>query len=269
MWLPESRALHIGLSAHHLMVAKTGGLWPGRHATCDRIDCAPVADDELWRPAVTALAQRLAEHVGKKPTLHIVLSGRFVRWQLLPWRPELTRAHEVSTYAALRFRETFGKVAEGWQVLHASQALGKTVPACAVDAALIAALRSTCEAAGARLAAVTPYYASVFDRWRNALGKKTVWFGLIEPDCISLGLLQAGSWMGLHTQRLDGDWREVLPGMLAQLGIGAGLTEEFPPLYLVGDGEQPLPVAGLACTWLCPAQPAQRALVGWRMALGV
>ncbi|MDO9165315.1 MAG: hypothetical protein Q7U13_04340 [Rhodoferax sp.] len=269
MWSPRSRSLHVGLTAQGLIHAKTAGLWWSQVVACERIDSMAVADEEPWRPAVTALARLLAAQRPGKTKLHIVLSGRFVRWQLLPWRPELTQARELSAYASLRFRETFGKAAQDWQVLHAPQAPGKAVPACAVDTALMEALRSTCETGGASLAAVTPYFASAFDRWRGNLNGKTAWFGLIEPDCLSLGLLHDGNWMGLHTQRLDGDWRHVLPGMMAQIGISAGLTETAPPLYLAGSGEAPLPDPVLAFAWLRPKAQASRAMADCRMALGV
>ena len=269
MWSPRSPTLHIGLSAQRLTVAKTAGLWPGKLAVCDLIHCAEAAEAEPWRPAVTALARLLAEPGYRKPRLHIVLSGRFVRWQLLPWRPELTQPKEVSAYASMRFRETFGKAADDWQVLHSVQPPGKTVPACAVDAALMEALRNTCEAAGARLAGVTPYFACAFDRWRTALKGKTLWFGLIESDCMSLGLLQGDNWLGLRTQRLDGDWRDALPGMMAQIGISAGLADSSAPLYLAGSGEPLATSAGLSFVWLQPKAQTTPAMVGGRMALGV
>jgi hypothetical protein len=270
VWSPRVQTWHAGLSAQRLLLAKPAGVWPGRPAACHRIGCAPgVEGGEPWRPAVTALAQWLAENGGRKPALHIVLSGRFVRWQLLPWRAELSHPKELAAYASLRFRETFGKPAEDWQVLHSPQPPGMTVPACAVDAALLAALRSTCDTAGAGLVAVTPYFAAAFDRWRRVLGKKTLWFGLIEADCVSLGLLRNGHWLGLRSQRADADWREALPGMMAQLGVSAGLSEASPPLYLAGSGEPPAPVAGLAFTWLQPKAQAQRAMADCRMAWGI
>ena len=269
MWSPSSQTLQVALSAQRLIVAKAAGLWPGKLAVCDSINCAPGLQAEPWRPAVTALAQWLAEKGGRKPTLRIVLSGRLVRWQLLPWRPEVTQPKELATYALLRFRETFGKAADDWQVLHSLQPPGKAVPACAVDAALMEALRTTCEAAGARLATVTPYFSCAFDRWRDVLDKKAAWFGLIETDCVSLGLLREDNWTGLRSQRVDEDWRDVLPGMMAQIGIAAGLAEASPPLYLAGDSELPAPAVGLPFTWLQPKAQTARAVLGWRMALGV
>lgn len=269
MWSPKSQTLRVGLSTQHLMLVKAEGMWSRTPASCARIECEPAAQAEPWRPVVKALAGVLAAQSPTKITLHIVLSGRFVRWQLLPWRAGLTQSSELTAYASLRFREIFGKAAEDWQMLYAPQPPGTTMPACAIDVALMDALRSTCETAGARLAAVTPYFSSAFDQWRRSLGGKSAWFGLIESDCISLGLLQGGRWAGLHTQRLDGDWRRILPGMMAQMGIAAGLTESSPPLYLAGSEEAPQPVEDLPFMWLKPKPRSGQSMVGHRLALGV
>jgi hypothetical protein len=252
-----------------LSVCQAGGWRAGKIAACHSIACVGAPDAESWQPALAALAQWLGGKDRKKSIVHIALSGRFVRWQLLPWRAELTQSSELASYAKLRFREIFGHAADGWQVLRSPQPPGQTVPACAIDAALLQALGSACEGAGARLATVTPYFASAFDRWRKTLGGQPAWFGLIESDCLTLGLVQGGNWLGLRTQRLDEDWRELLPSLMVQMGIVANLADAKTPLYLVGEGSPPAPVAGLAFTWLQPKVAAQHTLSDYRRALGV
>lgn len=271
MWSPKT--LNIGLSTQRLVFAETQKMWPSKVAACDSISYAEVADTELWRPAVAALARLLAEqrkaNPKQNPSLRIVLSGRFVRWQLLPWHAELTQPKERAAYAKLNFRETFGNVVEGWQIHIPPQPPDQTIPACAIDAALLAALHTTCKDAGAHLVTVTPYFSSAFDRWRNTLKGKAAWFGLVETDCLSLGLLHEGSWVGLRTQRLDDDWRDVLPGMMAQISIPNSLEDTMPRLYLAGDGDRPMPTGELLFDWLQPAARANLGKVGCRMALGV
>ncbi|MDO8314893.1 MAG: hypothetical protein Q7T00_06590 [Rugosibacter sp.] len=272
MWSPET--LHIGLSTQRLVFAETKKMWPGKVATCDSIFCAETADAEPWRPAVAALTRLLAAkrkaNPTQTPTLRIVLSGRFVRWQLLPWHPELTQPKERVAYAKLSFRETFGNVVEDWQIQLPPQPPNQTMPACAIDSALLAALHTTCKDAGAHLVAVMPYFSSAFDRWRNTLKGKAAWFGLVEADCLSLGLLHGGSWVGLRTHRLDEDWRDVLPGMMAQIGIPNSLEDTTPSVYLAGDGEPPASSTGaVPFTWLQPAAQAKPGKVGCRMALGI
>ncbi len=271
MWLP--RTLNIGLSTQRLVYAETLKMWPGKIAICDSIACAETEYAEPWRPAVNALAGFLAEqrkaNSRQRPSLRIVLSGRFVRWQLLPWHPELTQPKERAAYAKLNFRETFGNVADDWQIQLPPQPPNQTIPACAIDSALLAELHKTCKDAGAQLVTVMPYFSSAFDRWRNALKSKAAWFGLVEADCLSLGLLHGGNWVGLRTQRLDEDWRDVLPGMMAQIGIPNSAEEMTPSLYLAGDSEPPVSTGAIPFIWLQPEAQAKPGKVGCRMALGV
>ncbi|MGB4345985.1 MAG: hypothetical protein WBJ21_06275, partial [Burkholderiaceae bacterium] len=262
-------AWHVALSAERLAVARPVAWLPGKFTDGNVVEFAARGQTPVWQPAVAALARWLASKKGKKLALRLVLSGRFVRWQLLASQPEISRPDELAAYAALRFQENFGHAAQGWQVMHSLQPPGKNMPACAVDAALLEALRTTCESAGARLVSVSPYFAGAFDRWRHVLGKKTAWFGLIESDCVSLGLLRDGNWLGLRTQRVNEDWRDALPGMMVQTGISAGLPDPALPLYLVGDHEPPASATSLAFTWLQPKALTRDTLPGLRMAMGI
>jgi hypothetical protein len=234
----------------------------------ESIACAAGGAGELWRAPLATLQQWLQEHPARRARVQVVLSGRLVRWQLLPWRAELNGPAEQSAYARARFREIYGAAADHWQVLQAVQPPGLTVPACAVDVALMEALQQICQQAGATLESVQPYFGCAFDRWNSRLKGKTVWFGVVEPDCTSLALLRKGQWMGLHSQRTDGNWREALPGMMAQMGIAAGLDDEVVPIYLAGNMPEPQPQAALPFSWLRARGIASEA-AALRLAQGV
>ena len=271
MWSRKAPLWRIGLSERRLVRARTTGTWPSRVLTCDSLEWAPVENAEPWRGSVSALAKLLAAPVPceRAPTVKVVLSGSFVRWQVLPWRTELSGLDELAAYARLRFTETFGKVASNWDVLHAPQPPGKAVPACAVDTAFVQALRTVCADAGARLDLVTPYFASAVDRWCPTLKGDVVWFAAIEPRCVSLGLVRNGDWLGLNTQRCDGNWSDLLPGMMARIGVVAGLGQASAPLYLTGTGPQPVASAALPFVWLTPRNIDSGPDGGSRLALGI
>lgn len=269
MWSPDTPRWRIGLSARRLVRARTRGVWPRREIVCDSVACAPEADGAPWTGAVGALAQWLAGEGARGPSVQVVLSGSFLRWLLLEWRPELTRQHEVAAYAQLRFAETFGKAAAQWQVLHSVLPAGRAAPACAVDAALVQALRKVCNDAGARLELVAPYFGCAADHWRGALGRGTAWFGLLEPDWVSLGLLRDGAWRGLRAQRVEGDWRDVLSGLMGRMGVAAGLVEAPSSVYLAGACEPPAPSATMPFVWLRPGGAAGGAADARRLALGI
>jgi hypothetical protein len=281
VWFPDARLLRVGLSQHGLTLVR--GARPDNAAPDLRLDCAgaPV-HGQPWRPAVDQLAQWLAAHDAKGLRVSVVLSGRFVRWQLLPWREELSGVSERASFAALRFREVFGLGAGAWDIRPASLAPGHTAPAAAIDQDLVAALQTSCQQSGAQLQRVTPYFSSAFDHWRSSLQGSPVWFGTLESDSLTLGLLQGGAWLALQTQRLDGPWQAPLRALMAQMAMASGLSdtsgssdsrgEEPAPLYLAGDMAPPAPADGLAFHWLAPtagpAAPGTPALPGLRLAWG-
>jgi len=272
VWSPDRPHWHVGLSTHQVVRARRHGLWPGRAIVCDSVDCLPAAQEAPWQAALVALGQWLAALDTRPPVLRVVLSGSLLRWQLLPWRPELLRAQEMAVYARLRFAETFGPVADTWQVLHAPQAPGRAIPACAVDAALLSALQTLCRSAKVRLDAVVPYFSHAADHWRGTLGKGATWFGLVEPQWLSLGLLHGGAWMALRSQRLDADWPSVLPGLMARMAMSTDGPALPARTCLVGAGVPPAAMtgmAGLPFQWLQPPGPAGVGTDARRMALGI
>jgi len=166
VWSPSAPLLRVGLSAHTLSIARLPrfGLGLGMGLSLGRqqqvlyvavpTDAQP--GPEPWRAAVESLAQWLATQKGKRLQVQVLLSGRWVRWQLLPWRADLAGPQERAAYAALRFRETYGPAAQHWQVLPALVAPGRTAPAAAMDAALVEALQTVCADAGCQLHSITP-----------------------------------------------------------------------------------------------------------------
>ena len=286
MWWHKARTLDVGLSSQFVYIAD-----PAQPRQL-RLPCPQLPGEEggaPWRAPVQVLADWLAAQQGLACALRIVLSGRFVRWQLLPWRDELSAPGERRSLADLRFREMFGSLAQAWQVALAQLPPGRMAPACAVDQELLQALQAAVSgvggdadadaSSGVRLARVAPYFSLAFDHWRSRIRGPGAWFVLLESDGVSFGLLQDGDWRCLHSQRLDGDWRAVLPALLVQAGMAAGLGPQPLPLYLAGDlAQPPLPLALdsagtrlLAPDWCSPAA-YPRGLVaapGLRLALGL
>ena len=268
MWSPSSPSWHVTLAADRLAAANAAAYWPGKFGDFEVIQVNSGGQTAPWQPAVTELAAWLAKKTTKKPSLRVVLSGRFVRWQLLPWQAQISHPDELVTFATLKFRETFGQAVEDWEVILSPQPPGKPALACAVDSALLDALRTTCNKSGAKLVAVSPYFSVAFDRWRYVFRKKTAWFGLIESDCVTVGLLSNGQWSGLRTERVNMNWQDALPAMMAQIGICADVSDAALPIFLVGDANEPVGVNGLSFTWLKPKELLNCVTPGGRLALG-
>lgn len=268
MWSPSGPVWHVGLSSRRLVRARRAGRWGTGGMGFDQVDCEPAEGEAPWKAPVAALASLFGRERARAPVVRGVLSGQFVRWQLIPWQAELAGRDEFAAYARACFAEAFGAAVADWTIVPALQPPGRPVPACAVDAGLVEALQAACAAAGARLHVVTPYFASAADHWRKTIGGGTAWLGLIEPDCVSLGLLREGAWLALHTRRVQGDGAEQLPGMMAQLSMSVPLSGVRPALYLAGDAAPAADRVGMPFVWLDPAMKPSPGIAAWRLALG-
>lgn len=280
MWSPSLPIVRIGLSQQGITVAHMSRFGLGPVARVERLPCDPAVTANAthnptdaaarlpWRPALEQLGHWLDRQKGRRYQVQLVLSDRFVRWQILPWRVELSGVAERTAYAALRFRETYGRAAQDWSILPANLPPGQPAPAAAVDTALLEALRASCQSSGSRLQSIAPYYSSAFDHWRRIAKGPACWFGSVDTDTLTLGLLQGGRWTALQTQRLASDWRAPLPALMAQIALACAVPEATIPLYLCGDLSPPTPQPDLPFTWLSPQQLPDRTAPGLRLALG-
>lgn len=279
MWSPSAPLLRVGLSAHTVSIARLPrfGLGLGMGLSLGRqqqVEYVPVQADgrEPWRAAVDALAQWFAQHKGKRFQVQVLLSGRWVRWQLLPWRADLTGPDERAAYAALCLRETFGPAAQHWQVLPSHLPPGHTAPAAALDAALVEALQAVCADTGNQLHSITPYFSSAFDNWRSKVSAPLAWFGTLEPDTLTLCLFKEGQWAALQTQRLQlpADWRATLHDLQAHMALACDVTADDVPLYLAGDMPEPgqPAAADRRLHWLKPQPLLATAPPGLRLVMG-
>jgi len=233
----------------------------------DHSDAVTVATDAPWAPAVRSLEHWLTEQRNQRVRLRLVLSGRLVRWQLLPWQEAVGGSAELKAYTSLHFRTAFGQLADDWELLRSPQPPGRSTPVCAVDRSLLHKLGNMCRNHGIRLQLVAPYFSLAFDHWRRRLRGPVVWFGAVESDSMTLALMQRGRWLALHSERLHANWQERLPGLMAQIAIPLGIDAVAAPLLLTGVGAPPPTGAGLAFTWLPPITIGRTGAS--RLALGI
>jgi hypothetical protein len=90
----------------------------------------------------------------------------------------------------------------------------------------------------------------------------------VEADSCTLGLLQAGQWTALQTQRVYADWRDVVPAMVAQIGLASGLELSTAPVFLAGTLAPPVAKPDFAFSWLRPKHTAPVDLPDLRLAQG-
>lgn len=240
MWFAERADLQVGLLEDRLVVHRLRT----RDQPAEVVVFESLATGAVWQPAVTALGEWLRQQGLGRVGFQVRLSGHFVRWKLLEWAAPLQQPQELQAYAEMQMRATFGADVQSWQVVHAEPSPGQPLMACAVDQALVQALRSLESDTQAKLTGLAPYFSVAYDHWRRRIGRAACWFGVIEPTAFTLGLLQHGAWRGLRTLRLaphgEAAWREALPALQAQIGLASGCTDTAAlPIYLSGCTREP------------------------------
>jgi hypothetical protein len=57
---------------------------------------------------------------------------------------------------------------------------------------------------------------AAYNNCRQRLQQRSAWFVLFEPGCLCIALLQQGHWASVRSMRINEDWREQLPQILAR-----------------------------------------------------
>jgi len=215
----------------------------GESATHTLSSTATEAAREEWREPLARLAGlSMAEGMD----LGLVLSSCFCRFQLLPWMEEVQSADERKAYGAIHFREVYGPAADVWEIMVSEEAPGLPSLACAVDRALLEALRSLAVEKACRLVSVQPALALAWNQWRSRLTGTGGSLALAEPGAVVLASVADGRWLSVCTRRLAGiSLAEAL----------AALQEEQ---EISGDP----PVSGAPCC-LAQTEEAARFVPGW------
>lgn len=267
MWFADQAQLQIGLLEDRVVVLPAGRRTQAAEVL--PVVHAPAGGEPPWQPAVRCLTDWLGRQERAPAKAQVRLGSGFVRWQLLDWAQALQQEQELQAYAQLQMRAAFGPAVQTWRVVHGQASPGHALPVCAADEALTDALRALQAERGLQVTSVAPYFALAFDHWRNRLPRRGVWFGVVEPQGLTLGLLISGQWGGLRTQRLAPDeaWPAALPSLQAQLALAAGQPYAVQwPVFMAGCVKAPAAADGLS--WLAPAERAGVAPID-RLAWGV
>jgi hypothetical protein len=162
-----------------------------------------------------------------------VLSNAFVRYLVIPWQSEVSCARELDELASLRFKHTFGEAADEWTIRCSAAGYREASVACAVDAALLAALRERLRARKCRLVSVQPLLMAAYNDLRRNLGASNA-FATVERGRLCLSLMQAGRWSHIVSRRVAADPAKAIEQELATLA--ADTTPAQVEVLLVGDG---------------------------------
>ena len=155
----------------------------------------------------------------------IVLADQFVRYVLLPWNETLKTPEQWLALAKHRFSGLHGARVAEWEVKVTETAPMGARLACAVDKALIDALKEQFLSNQIHLASVQPFLVAAYNRIRATVGNGSCWVVVEERGRLTLVLIQRGAWLAIRSRRCDERWRIVLPEILERESAFLGLSE--------------------------------------------
>jgi hypothetical protein len=171
-----------------------------------------------------------------------------VRYVLVPRSDALTNEAEQVAFARHRFASIHGKDTDDWIFRLAPASARQARLACAIERPLVEALDEAMAPLGARYESLQPHLVTSFNCWRREIGKRAVWFVVVESGMMSVALLCDGEFASLRTMRAGTRWAKELPSVLAReefLNEGPAASNE---VLVFGPLDQRVPEA-LAGKW--------------------
>ena len=143
---------------------------------------------------VTDLATSLSEVSAEidANAVNILVSNHFARYLVLPWQEGVVSRQEWVALAEHAFRNSFGPVAEQWEVRVSLNGYGERVVACALDQALIDSLQAIAVENQWQITAIEPLFMTALHQIR--LEHENTWLLFGEPERIVLAEYQQGEW---------------------------------------------------------------------------
>lgn len=148
-----------------------------------------------WDGAVEALRSEAAQWQQQRLSVRIVLSNHLVRYALVPPSDAVTGHDEELALARFHFQKVHGDVSRGWDVRLSPARAGVPRMACAVDSALLDALKKIFpKGQTTRLEAVQPLLMSVFNHADGDIPGEGAWLLIMETDRACLALFEGNTW---------------------------------------------------------------------------
>jgi hypothetical protein len=219
-WSPEN--LLIALFPARVVAAKLVGGWRPRVIDKRIVETAGPGPDPpdpapAWQPTVAALDEMLSGFPGPGIPATVIVSSRFVRYTIVPWRDNVVGAPEQAEFARHCFRNIYGETAADWEIRVSSDGFRRNALASAVDAQMLGAVEKSLAGSGIPIASIQPNFMAACNRFRRELsGHESGCIAVLEPGRVTLGIFDKSGWRTLSTRRIDTLKPEALVPVLAQ-----------------------------------------------------
>jgi hypothetical protein len=161
------------------------------------------AGTRAWEPAIAALGRLVAELDAPHVPATVVVSSRFVRYAIVPWRDNVISAQEQQEFARHCMRGIYGDAASGWEIRLSSGGFRRNALACAADAAMLAEIEKTLADKSIPVVSIQPNFMTACNRFRRELrAQGDACVVVLEPGRVALGIFDKTGWRTLIARRV-------------------------------------------------------------------
>jgi len=172
------------------------------------ITLVPDYGARAWDGAIAALRAQSGQWAHDALDVRIALSNHFVRYALVSRSAGVSGAEEELALARFYFGKVHGEASRGWDIRLSSAPSSAARVACAIDSALLQALRDSFPASQRpRLTSVQPLLMSVFNNSRRLIPDSGAWLVLAEAERTCVALLKGRNWHAI--QNIKGRFGDV------------------------------------------------------------
>jgi hypothetical protein len=194
------------------------------------------ADAACAEPTPAAATEALSGLLGRQEIgegkLTVLLSNHFVRYLLVPWRPEVGSPAELAAYAEICCDQVFGSEAGRRIVLTSREKALSPRLAAVLDGAFLDNLRSVVEASRLSLASIQPYLSAAFNCMRESLDRSNFVFVVAEPARTCMLVSIDGCWSSVRASSGE-DQPQALADLIEREALLLGVAEEdMPPVFV-------------------------------------
>lgn len=161
-----------------------------RHAEVRNEPLTAAASDGT--ATIAALRDCLATWQIKAARIDVILSHHFVRFAVMP-AGKLTDDTQSKQLAKIVMRNTYGPVADQWEVCGEPVRTDSTSLACGIDRELLESLHQVCGSHG-RLVSVRPIWMDVVNRFHRQMSAFDGCLVVAEHGRLTLGWLRNRQW---------------------------------------------------------------------------
>lgn len=187
----------------------------------------------IWQPALVALGRLVADLASPRIPATVVVSSRFVRYAIVPWRDNVISAQEQQEFARHCMRGIYGDAAAGWEIRLSSGGFRRNALACAADAAMLAEIEKTLTGSDIPVVSIQPNFMTACNRFRRELRREgDACVVVLEPGRVALGIFDRTGWRTLIARRVGRLRTEEVVTVVAQ-ELKAAMVDGLPECLFV------------------------------------